>query len=334
MLLRTTHKTRLSYSSLISETVMELRMAPRHERNQHRLAFDLAIGPATEVRSYFDWLGNTVHVFSIGGFHDVIEIVATSVVQTTARPVLIENLTDMAPSGPPAAYSLADYLRFDTFVCDSPALTDFAQKLRPRGEERLAAVVGRVMAVISRDFTYQAGVTTAASPVSEILSHGRGVCQDFAHLMIATLRKLGVPTRYVSGYIHAWRQSYRGTPESHAWCEVYFPSAGWLAFDPTNNCMVGEQFVKVGLGRSYRDVPPHKGVFRGFAAESITVEVATEELPEVSNRSVGESFTPLGIPVYRHSARGAALRWALDEQVQQQQQQQNAGEPFTDIIRE
>ncbi|MGC8541885.1 MAG: transglutaminase family protein, partial [Phycisphaerae bacterium] len=305
MLLRTTHKTRLSYSSLIGETVMELRMAPRHERNQHRLAFDLAVGPATEVRSYFDWLGNTVHVFSIGGFHDAIEIVATSVVQTTARPGLIEKLADLFPLGPLDDYALAEYLRFDTLVCDSPALTDFAHKLRPRGEVRLAEVVGQIMAAINRDFTYQAGVTTVASPVTEMLGHGRGVCQDFAHLMIATLRKLGVPARYVSGYIHAGRQSYRGAAQSHAWCEVYFPSAGWLPFDPTNNCMVGEYFVKVGLGRSYRDVPPHKGVFRGFADESIAVEVLTEELPEVSNRSVGERFTPLGIPVYRHSARGA-----------------------------
>src|SRR3954464_9612458 len=123
MLLRLTHTTELTYSDLISESVMELRMAPRQEQDQHRLSFTLAIGPATNALSYFDWLGNTVHTFAVNGFHKQIRIVATSVVQTESRSTPLEELADTWPLTPGSYdYTNYDFLQFGGPVVESPAL--------------------------------------------------------------------------------------------------------------------------------------------------------------------------------------------------------------------
>ena len=133
MLLKLTHTTELAYSDLISESVMELRMAPRQEMDQHRLAFTLAIGPATTAMSYFDWLGNTVHTFTVNGFHKQIRIVATSVVETEVRnQAQLEALPDTWPVAPEACdYTCYDYLQFGGPVVESAKLAALADSVRP-----------------------------------------------------------------------------------------------------------------------------------------------------------------------------------------------------------
>src|SRR3954469_1514109 len=132
MLLCITHETNLSYSDLISESAMELRMAPRQESDQHRLSFQLAIGPATSALSYFDWLGNTVHTFTVNGFHKQIRIVATSVVETEPRSGPIEDLPDNWPLAPNSYdYTGYDFLQFGGPVVESPALDKLADVVRP-----------------------------------------------------------------------------------------------------------------------------------------------------------------------------------------------------------
>jgi len=322
MLMKIEHTTEMNYSGLINETVMEMRMAPRQERWQHRLSFDLAIGPAASVRNYFDWLGNTVHAFAVTGLHRNIKIVATSVVLTSNRGRSPGDLPDSWPLPVQSDYALSDFLRLEGPVMDCPALDQLAARIRPKGTVPLAKVILEIMDTINSEFQYEKGVTTASSPITEVLEHRRGVCQDFTHLMIALVRKLNVPVRYVSGYIHAGHHAYRGVAQTHAWCEVYFPSVGWVGFDPTNNCLTGDNFVKMAVGRHYRDVPPHKGVYRGSAKETMDVKVHTEELPELSPRFVGERVTMLDVPIFRPSSRGQIVPWILDEQVEQQQQQQ------------
>ena len=138
MLVQVTHITELDYSALISETVMELRMAPRQERLQHRLSFVLGIGPASEVHSYFDLLGNTVHTFAINQLHRSVKISAVSVVQTYDRARQTMQPADMWPPSVPTDHSLFDMLRLDGPVMDCPALTELAQEIKPRGRESLA----------------------------------------------------------------------------------------------------------------------------------------------------------------------------------------------------
>ncbi len=301
---------------------MELRMAPRQEPRQHRLSFDLSVGPPAQVRSYFDWLGNTVHTFSINGLHKSIKIIAVSVMDTSRRPAELPTITDQWPLESALDYSLFDFLQLQDPVADCPALDALAKRVSPAPgvSTTLLELVLGIVAMIGQDYRYEQGITTANSTIEDVLKHGGGVCQDFTHLMIALLRKLGVPARYVSGFIYAGHRGYRGASQTHAWCEVFFPSVGWLGFDPTNGCVTGENFVKMAVGRHYRDVPPHKGVYRSNAYEKMKVEVLTEELSEVSSRLVGERMLPLDVPVLKGNLNGQYALGTLDEQVQQQQQ--------------
>jgi len=325
MLLKLTHTTDLSYSDLISESVMELRMCPRQEGDQHRLAFTLAIGPRTAVTPYFDWLGNTVHAFTVNKFHRQIRIVATSIVETQRFRLDSRDLDDTYPLAPETADPDSwDFLHFSGPVVDSPALRKLAQEIQPRPGEPLGEIAQRMLDLIYNRFTYQQGITTAASPITETLEHGQGVCQDFTHLMIGLARALSIPARYVSGLVHPDQQRYRGFTQTHAWCELFFPSLGWVGFDPTNHCTVSQNFVKVAVGRDYRDVPPNKGVYRGKAREAIAVAVASEELDEIPQALAAESLESLAVDVFTQDALAVDRSIAAHHQEHQQQQEKDA----------
>ena len=320
MLLKLTHTTDLSYSDLISESAMELRMCPRQEDDQHRLSFLLAIGPRTAVTSYFDWLGNTVHAFTVNKFHRQIRIVATSVVETQRFRLDPEDLTDAYPLAAAALdYDTWDFLQFTGPVVDSPLLRKLAGEIAPREGEPLGAVARRILDLIYQRFTYQKGITTAASPITELLEHGCGVCQDFTHLMIGLARAAGIPARYVSGLIHPDREKYKGFTQTHAWCELLFPSIGWVGFDPTNRCTVSQNFVKVAVGRDYRDVPPNKGVWRGNATESINVSVHSDELEEIPDALAAERLENLPVEMFGEYTTVIDRTLASHQQEQQQQ---------------
>lgn len=320
MLLRLTHTTDLSYTELISESVMELRMAPRQEMDQHRLSFDLAIGPETQVASYFDWLGNIVHSFSISKFHSRIQIVATSVVETDRVRPEPEKFEDRWPLDRDAlAYEMWDFLQFGGPVVDCRKLRGVADAIRPRAGEPAGEIGMRMLSFIDESFVYEKGITSAASPITEILDHGKGVCQDFTHLLIGLARVLGIPARYASGLVHPDASRYRGFTQTHAWAELFFPSVGWVGFDAANKCVVGENFVKVAVGRDFRDVPPNKGLYRGKAEEGIDVKVQSEELPNIPPELVSERVSRIDIPSYVDGVAAHREFVAQQQQIQQQQ---------------
>ncbi|HSI32890.1 MAG TPA: transglutaminase family protein [Tepidisphaeraceae bacterium] len=326
MLLKVTHTTDLSYDALISESVMELRMCPRQEEGQHRLSFALAVGPRTIVTSYFDWLGNTVHAFTVNSFHRQIRIVATSVLETQRFRISPEDLTDTYPLDENSYdYDTWDFLQFGGPISDSEALQQMAAEVRPRPGESLGVVAQRILDLINERIVYRTGMTTASSSIAECLDHRYGVCQDFTHLMIGVARALKIPARYVSGLIHPDRERYRGYSETHAWCELLFPSVGWVGFDPTNRCIVGQNFVKVAIGRDYRDIPPNKGVYRGKAVESISVAVNTEELEEIPAALAAERLESIPLDIYGNYSMPVD-RTAASQQQEHQQQQTRDGE--------
>ena len=319
MLLKIIHQTDLEYSDLISESIMELRMAPRQEQDQHRLAFTLAIGPAAPAMSYFDWLGNIVHTFTVNAFHRKIEIRATSVVETDRPRPQVERFVDKWPPDPASLnYSNYDFLQFGGPVEDSAKLRELAAAISAQPGDSLGEIALRMLHLLSEKFTYKQGVTNSASPISEILEHRRGVCQDFTHLMIAMARALKIPARYVSGIVHPDAERYRGATETHAWCELLFPSAGWVGFDAANNCMVGANFVKVAIGRHFLDVPPNKGVYRGKANEKITATVNSEELKGIPSELAAERIESIIVPTF---PTGVMLHRDMINQQQEQQQQ-------------
>ena len=176
----------------------------------------------------------------------------------------------------------------------------------------------RLNAVIFRALDYESGVTAADSPIDEALGAGRGVCQDFAHIMIAILRGWGVPARYVSGYVATNAGgSDRSRPDaSHAWVEVLFPSLRWIGFDPTNNVLAGERHIVVALGRDYADVPPSRGVFKGDAESHLSVGVSVRP----SQFGAGAPDNPsLSAPSIAARRRRAAGTGQMDQHHQQQQ---------------
>ena len=319
MLLKLMHRTELDYSDLISESVIELRMSPRQELDQHRLSFTLAIGPATPALSYFDWLGNLVHSFTVNSFHRRIEIEATSIVETDRPRPQVEKFADTWPIDPATIdYKYYDFLQFGNPVVDSPQLRELAAMINARPGDSLGEIALRCLHLINDKYTYKQGVTNSASPITEILQHGQGVCQDFTHLMIGLARVLHIPARYVSGIVHPDAERYRGFTETHAWCELLIPSAGWVGFDVANNCMVGGNFVKVAIGRNFFDVPPNKGVYRGKAGEKIAAQVHSEVLHGIPSDMAAERIEALTVPTF---PTGVVIHRDMINQQQEQQQQ-------------
>ncbi len=156
-----------------------------------------------------------------------------------------------------------------------------AEPHRPKTPEDAFAAAQALSQLVHTEFTYRPDATSTTTTVAEVLDGQVGVCQDFAHVLIGLCRAVGLPARYVSGYVLAAASTTEIPPAgaSHAWAEVHSPTHGWRGFDPANNLLASEQHVKMAIGRDYGDVPPTRGTFRGAADSSITVEVAVHELP-------------------------------------------------------
>ena len=157
----------------------------------------------------------------------------------------------------------------------SPELDEFIAGLA-RAEGRLIDVIQQVTEAVRSRLIYEKKVTTARTPVGEALRLGRGVCQDFAHLFLGACRGIGLPARYVSGYIHQ-----PGEVATHAWAQVWTGRSGWIDVDPTRGTFVGDDYIKIAIGRDYSDVPPNRGVWKGRADETIAVSVKVEPIQRV-----------------------------------------------------
>lgn len=278
MLIDITHTTRFSYDGEVVESVMETRLEPRNDPDQRRVAFSLTVQPATRVFSYRDGFANTVHCFTVAPPHDALVVTARSRVEThlsnpfapPTRPAVVPDMVETWP-----------YLQFGGPVCASAEVASLAARFRPAEEGAVFEALRALMHFIHERFEYQPEVTTVTSTVDDLLVLGKGVCQDFAHLMIAVSRGMGIPARYVSGYIFSRPdRATRGDGASHAWCEALVPGYGWRGFDPTNDVLAAESHVKVGQGRHYQDVPPTRGIYRGVASEHIEVRVETAAAEE------------------------------------------------------
>jgi transglutaminase-like putative cysteine protease len=317
MILEVQHETQLAYTEPVTESTTELRMEPASDADQTCHTFHASVRPAAEVFRYQDGFGNHVHHFNLLAAHHHVRLLAASVVETHPRP--------RDPRSSEAAYPLAperldlgvhDFVQCCGPVRHTPRLDPLLGALRPHPGARLADLALRTARYIHEHFTYAPDVTLASSPIDDVLEKGKGVCQDFTHLMIAVLRSFGVPARYVSGYIHRPNKD----SQSHAWCEVWLPGLGWLGIDPTNDCLAGDHFVKVAVGRDFSDVPPNKGVYRGRAQESMLVRVETRTLERLPSLSWQEQLPPLHVPLTAIVTPGTGGRYEDESQQQQQQQ--------------
>jgi transglutaminase-like putative cysteine protease len=321
MLLSVEHKFAFEYDSYISESFLELRVQPKTTAHQTVLSFGLAIGPRTRVFRYVDWNDNVTHHFTITKFHDRIAVAAQSVVETRVPTPPLATLKDpiVATDLP---YPLLDFLEHAGPVRLTPALRAAHRAMAPSRSPTLGEHVLALGAAIGDRFEYQKDVTKYDSTTEDFLKIGGGVCQDFAHLMLGLLRLSGVPCRYVSGYLHVERKTHEPA-QSHAWVEVYAPSAGWVPFDPTHNRVTDERYVVVGHGRHYDDVPPNKGIYRGAARETLRAEVQTQPTTPKAIPRLTDDVRPIDVQVFAAApARrpDVVMTASADEQSQQQQQ--------------
>ena len=291
--LRVTHVTTYDYDGPVEHSYNEAHLCPRDMEFQRRLSHDLDIEPTpTTSFRYTDPFGNTVVTFGVAGGFERMSVVARSDVVVTTRPP--------PPSGLPweSVRTILDIDRSvvgrearrcraaSRLVPTSALFADYATaSFTPR--RPLVDAARDLMGRIHRDFAYEPGFTSVTTPVLEVFEHRRGVCQDFAHLMVACVRSLGLSARYVSGYVET--VSALGAPvtlgadASHAWASVYCPGQGWLDLDPTNDQVVGDAYITTAWGRDYWDVSPLRGsVEGGGTSHTLQVSVAVEAVDAVA----------------------------------------------------
>jgi transglutaminase-like putative cysteine protease len=271
------HLTKFRYSAPISESFMELRMQPRTEAAQHCVWFDLAIRPRSRLTSYRDHLGNLIHHFDVPGHHSQLAIKSEAVVDI-APQTLPESLSAEAWQELDALVAGGDYwemLMPSHFASPTDLLGKLARELEVRRRDDPLLLLRELTAELRETFEYAPQATKVDSPIDEALSNRRGVCQDFAHIMIALVRGIRIPCRYVSGYLfHRVEEHDRSAEDAtHAWVEALLPGLGWLGFDPTNNLIASQRHIRVAIGRDYGDVPPTRGVFKGEAKSELSVAV-------------------------------------------------------------
>jgi transglutaminase-like putative cysteine protease len=311
------HTTTFRYDPAVRESVMEVRMQPRNEAQQRCLKFQLEVEPSANVMQYRDFMGNAVHHFDIAQGHNQIQLKAIS-------------LVEVQPVAPPASAAAGDWADLDALL----AADDYWEMLLPshfaQSGEDLETLAGQLQCrrrgnpldlvtelnqAIYQSFAYVPNSTRVDSPIDEALRTRQGVCQDFAHIMIALLRPLKIPSRYVSGYLFHGEENQDRSVEgaSHAWVEVLLPNLGWTAFDPTNNLVAGDRHVRVAVGRDYADVPPTRGVYKGQTESelsvAVTVSPADLPLPEEMAPVVVMRSRPTFVPSFSR----------LDQEQQQQQ---------------
>ena len=276
MKLHVVHRTRYDYASPVKASYNEARLQPTTCDGQECHSFCLRVLPATRLSHYYDFYNNVVHFFEVPEPHSFLNIEASSTV-STANPALPEN-REVAPldrlSELVGAEQFYDFLQMSSFVSLQAEVWRLAMDAAGKCNDVWQAAQA-VMRFVHANFSYVPLSTTVNTHMLDVIQQRRGVCQDFAHVMLGMCRSLKIPARYVSGYIYNGPTGHLvGAQASHAWCEVYLPGIGWRGLDPTNNRQADEHHVKVGVGRDYADIVPVKGHFRGLSDKTMTVEVS------------------------------------------------------------
>jgi transglutaminase-like putative cysteine protease len=277
------HITEFTYDGPVSESYNEVRLRPRQDETQNCLSFRLSTNPVAKPSAYQDPYGNWVHRFNVLPEHRHLRVEADSVVLVHEPPALPEDgmtLRDLAEHAD-ALNEFYDLLCATVYVPHLAAVRELAADAESESGGTLAGYARAAAALVHERFRYEKGATHVQSSIDDVLCTRAGVCQDFAHLLLAMLRMCGLPARYVSGYLvpnstaepGASVAEVIGGQASHAWTEVYLPGAGWFGLDPTLGEPVGLRHVRVAYGRDYGDVAPVRGVYKGHAGQRLSVDV-------------------------------------------------------------
>lgn len=286
MIYHVRHETRYDYADPVSVSHHVVRLTPRDLPGQTCRTSDISIVPAppAPATTHKDYFGNVVTSFTLQELHEQMTVEASSELEVRARALpdfatspSWETVRDSLPGDHSTEGLTAyQYIFNSSRVSASAVLTAYARASFPSGRSLLAGTMD-LTCRINEDFRFDTKATEVSTPVETFFEKRRGVCQDFSHLQIACMRSLGLPARYVSGYLRTMpppgRPRLVGADASHAWCAAWCPVNGWVDFDPTNNCVPSDGHITVAWGRDYSDVSPIHGVLLGGARHTLHVGV-------------------------------------------------------------
>ncbi len=279
-----THRTKYSYLGSVSTYHSLVCLQPRTLPEQICHAFSLHITPhPVELVARTDFFGNTIHYFSLDVSHRELTVVAQSDVESLPKEPVLTHLSMSCAE----AYSyvwntrsvkteLLQYLLPSPFIAWDDEIKHFAEGCFPENLSLYEGIKGLCRKIFT-EFDFVSNFTNVHTSLKTVLKERKGVCQDFSHLAIASLRSLGFPARYVSGYIETLpppgKKKLQGSDASHAWISAFIPSVGWCEFDPTNNMVPGERHIVTAYGRDYGDIAPLKGIIFSSGKHTLSVEV-------------------------------------------------------------
>jgi transglutaminase-like putative cysteine protease len=312
------HRTHYKYSGFVVDAASEIKLYPFQDDYQKINEHHLHISQHPNVHTLTDYFGNTTGFFSVITPHD--ELIIDSLVAVEMMPKLLPkrdgNPTDIWDKvrSDEVQLEFHDYVKAEQAVCRlemQHAIHDIMDR-----EQHPLDTILQLSEYIYKNFAYKKGVTSIETSVDEIWKLKAGVCQDFAHLLLYMLRLMGVPSRYISGYICPGSSEWRGEGATHAWAEVWLPDTGWVGIDPTNKCMAGERHVRIATGRQFSDCTPVKGTYRGGSEHKLEVTV------KFGTRSFEEETSVASALVFENTEKGEAKNSYLAYLQMQQQQQQ------------
>lgn len=286
MIFEITHITDYVYGVVAAEAYIEARLQPLERPGQQILKRKLVIAPNAATSIYTDFFGNTVEFFSLPYRHRKLTITNQFTVRTK-KPKLPDDALDVTvqEARQLLGSSLADifdYLQPTETVKVNKEAVQWARRCLP-GKTTLRTALEALNKAIYEGFEYRKGSTDNSTPLATIWREKKGVCQDFAHVMLSILRTAGLPARYVCGYIDAFPgeddSRLVGAMATHAWVEVLLPGQTWVALDPTNDQWCGDRHIAVSFGRDFRDAAPLRGTFKGSGGQSLKARVFVKKLP-------------------------------------------------------
>jgi transglutaminase-like putative cysteine protease len=302
---RLVHVTEFRYDGPVSESYNEVRLRPRQDEVQSCLSFRIETEPAVRVASHRDHYDNWVHRFNVLGEHRLLRVEADSVVlvhEPRALPdgSLSLRTLDMLGDELDEHY---DMLAPTAYVPHPEPVRDIVAAAERDSGGNVAGFVRAAATLVHSWFRYEKGATHVHSSIYDVLESRAGVCQDFAHLLLAVVRMRGIPGRYVSGYLVPRRTAEPGASveeviggqASHAWVEVFLPGAGWVGLDPTLGHATTIQHVRIAYGRDYGDVAPVRGIYKGHAGQRLSVDVRVR--PALDNEGNEQLQETAAVPV-------------------------------------
>ncbi len=308
------YRTRFAFDAPVRESQNEMRACPVSDERQQLLSYRVIVEPSARMLSFTDYWGTRVDHFGVTDTHTALEVTAEASVETQDPPPV--------STGPPLETlkesefrdEHEEFLKRSHHTDWNDDLAQAARSLAEANGQDVAGVAMEIHQFVGDKLSYEPGATDIGEPIANIAAKGVGVCQDYAHLAVALCRSIGIPARYVSGYLFSSNDRTGSIDgdlvrvQTHAWFEAAIPGLGWLPLDPTNGLPVGRQHVKIGHGRDYDDVPPLRGVYSGPGTPTVDASVEIRRMDPAR-----QSPTPM---------QPSLLRTVQAPRTRQQQQQQ------------